>query len=336
MRLLEFALFLLMCMLPATAQQGEPAASTPPAENNAPAASGQHPEASLAPTAGAESKASEHPKLDLTPDANGQLSQQQIEQLVRVVADNFIENQKRQRDYTFIERDITHNLDGKGNTKSTDVRTYEVLDIYGEPVLRLIEKDDKPLDAKDAAKEEEKIQKFMDKHKNESEEDRKKRQEKEERNREEGLKFLREVADAYNFNLVETELMDGREAWVIDGEPRPGFEPHVKGAKILTKFHGRIWIDKSELQLSRINIEATETASVGWVLARIHKGTQVMFERTRVNDEVWLPRHMTFKVDARVALLKGYRLDGDVTFRDYKKFRTSAKIVGMDEVPVEK
>ena len=38
------------------------------------------------------------------------------------------------------------------------------------------------------------------------------------------------------------------------------------------------------------------------------------------------------RLDARVALLKGYNIDGDQTFRDYKKFRTSAKIVGVGEV----
>ena len=56
-----------------------------------------------------------------------------------------------------------------------------------------------------------------------------------------------------------------------------------------------------------------------------------MFEQARVNDEVWLPRHVTFKVDARIALFKGYKLDGEQTFRDYKKFRTSTKIVGFAE-----
>jgi hypothetical protein len=58
----------------------------------------------------------------------------------------------------------------------------------------------------------------------------------------------------------------------------------------------------------------------------------VKLEQTRVNEEVWLPRHLTFKLDARVALLKGYKIDGDQTYRDYKKFRTSSKIVGMGEV----
>jgi len=273
---------------------------------------------------------------DLTPGADGQLSQEQMQQLFRVVADKDLENDKRQRDYTYIDREVQNNLDGKGQTKSTEIKTYEVLEIYGEQVQRLIEKDDKPLNARDAAKEEEKIQKIIDKRKNESEEERKKREEKQVKEREDGRKFVKEVADAYNFKLVGTEEVGGREAWVIDGEPRPGYEPKMKDAKFLPKFHGRVWIDKGDLQLARMDIEAIDTVSIGLVLFRIHKGTRVMLEQTRVNDEVWLPRHVTFKVDARVALLKGYKIDGDQQYRDYKKFRTSSKIVGMGEVQEQK
>src|SRR5713101_5594087 len=273
---------------------------------------------------------------DLTTGADGKLSQEQMQQLFRVVADKDIENEKRQRDYTYIDREVQNNLDGKGKTKSTEVKTYEILEIYGAQVQRLIEKDDKPLDAKAEAKEEEKNQKIIDKRKNESDEDRRKREEKEVKEREDGRKFVREVADAYDFKLVGTEEVGGREAWVIDGEPRPGFEPHMKESKFLCKFHGRVWIDKGDLQLAKMDIEAIDTVSLGWVLARIHKGTRVMLEQTRVNDEVWLPRHLTFKLDARVALLKGFNIDGDQEYRDYRKFRTSAKIVGMGEVKEEK
>lgn len=275
-------------------------------------------------------------KLELTPDANGKLSQEQMQRLFRIVADKDLENDKRQRDYTYVERDVQHNLDGNGQTKSTEIKTYEVLEIYGEQVQRLIEKEDKPLNAKEAAKEEEKIQKIIDKRKNESEEARKKREEKEEKEREEDRKFVREVADAYDFQLVGTETVNDREAWMIDAEPRPGFEPHMKESKFLSKFHGRVWIDKADLQLSKMDVEAIDTVSIGWVIARIHKGTRVMFEQTRVNDEVWLPQHVNFKVDARVALFKGFKLDGEQTYRDYKKFRTSAKIVGMGEVQEQK
>lgn len=271
-------------------------------------------------------------KLDLTPDANGKLSQDQMQQLFRVVADKDMENDKRVRDYTYTERDVEHKLDGKGNAKSTEVKTYDVLEIYGEQVQKLTAKNDKPLDTKDAAKEDEKIQKIIDKRKNESDADRKKREDKEEKEREDDRKFVREVADAYNFTLVGTAQIDGRDAWVIDAEPRPGFEPHMKEAKFLPKFHGRVWIDQSDLQLAKLDVEAIDTVSLGWVLARIHKGTRVLLEQTRVNDEVWLPQHVTFKVDARIALFKGYLMDGEQTYSDYKKFRTSAKIVGYGEV----
>jgi len=273
---------------------------------------------------------------DLTPDAQGKLSEEQMQTLFRVVADKDIENDKRQRDYTYIEREVQNNLDGKGNTKSTEIKTYEILEIYGEQVQRLIEKDDKALDGREAAKEEEKIQKIIDKRKNESTEEHRKREEKQAKEREDGRKFVKEIADAYNFTLVGTEDINGREAWVIDGEPRPGFVPHMKESKFLSKFRGRVWIDKDDLQLAKMSIETLDTVSFGLVLARIHKGTRFTLEQTRVNDEVWLPKQINYKFDARVALLKGYNVDGEQTYRDYRKFRTSSKIVGMAELQEQK
>jgi hypothetical protein len=336
LRGLAFLLFLSMSgwllSLPARAQEQDKSA-TPPSETpktdptNPKADEKPAPDQSVIPH-----PVVPHPALDLTPDANGKLSQEQMQELLRVVADKDDENDKRLRDYTYIERDVQNKLDGEGQTKSTETKTFEILDIYGEQVQRLIEKDDKPVDAKEAAKEEEKIQKVIDKRKNESDDARKKREERQEKDRADERKFVHEIADAYIFTLVGTEQMGGRDAWVISGEPRPGYEPHMREAKFLPKFHGRVWIDKDDLQLSKMEVEAIDTVSVGWVLARIHKGTRIMLEQTRVNDEVWLPKHVTFKIDARVALFKGYKLDGDQTFRDYKKFRTSAKIVGVGEV----
>jgi ribosomal protein L17 len=271
-------------------------------------------------------------KPDLIPATNGALSQEQMQKLFRAVADKDLENDKKQHDYTYVERDEEHRLDGKGEVKSTEVKTSEVMELYGEQVERLIEKDDKPLSEKDAAKEEERIQKLITRRKNESENERRKRAEKGEKDREEGRKFVREVADAYNFKLAGTERLDGREVWVIDGEPRPGYEPHLKGAKFLPKFRGRIWIDKNETQWTKLDIQCIDTVSLGWFLARVHKGSRVVIEQTWVNDEVWLPKHISLKVDVRVALLKEFNVEQDQTYRNYKKFRASARIVGIGEV----
>jgi hypothetical protein len=306
--------FMLLSSGPAHGQQDQPPSVEAPAASN----SAETPDITSLP--------------DLKPDAHGALSQEQMQRLLRMVADKDIENDKRLRNYTYIERDEEHKLDGKGHVKSTEAKTYEVMELYGEQVQRLTEKDDKPLDAKDAAKEEEKIQKIINKRKDESENDRKKREEKEEKGREEDRKFVLEVADAYNFTLVGTELVGGREAWVIDGEPRPGFVPHMKQSKFLAKFRGRVWIDKSDFQLAKMDVECLDTVSWGLFLARIHKGSRFMLEQTRVNEEVWLPRELTVKVDVRLALLKNINVDLEQSFRDYKKFRATSRVLAVEDV----
>jgi hypothetical protein len=269
---------------------------------------------------------------DLKPNANGDLPQEQMRKLIRIVADNYRANRKKERDYTYLDRVVQNKLDGKGESKSTESKTYEIVDLYGEQVQRLIAKNGAPLSKEDAAKEEARIEKLTKKRRNESDDERAKRREEEEKHREKNREFVREVADAYDFHLVGSEVLNGRDAWVISGEPRPGFQPHVKEAQMLSKFHGRLWIDKGELQLAKMDVEALDTVSFGWVLARIHKGTRLVFEQTRVNGEVWLPQHLSFKFDARVALFKGYNEQDEESYSDYKKFRATAKIVGIGDM----
>jgi hypothetical protein len=139
------------------------------------------------------------------------------------------------------------------------------------------------------------------------------------------------VADAYTFRLVNTETRDGRETYVIDAEPRPDFRPHVKGAKYLPKFRGRIWIDSAETQWVKLEVEAIDTVSWGLFLARLHRGSRVNIELTRVNDEVWLPKSVSLKLSARLALLKSFNVIENVSYRDYKKFRTNTRIIPVPE-----
>src|SRR5262249_23729602 len=159
------------------------------------------------------------------------LSSDEIRALFNKVAEKDRENNKLARAYTYIKRQEARNLGEKDQSKSVDSKTYEIMILYEDPVARQIAKDDKPLSAKDAEKEDEKIQKVIDKRKNESEEDRRKRLAKEEKEREESRKFVSEIAEAYEFQQVGTESFEGRETYVIDAEPKAGYEPHSKDAK---------------------------------------------------------------------------------------------------------
>ena len=83
------------------------------------------------------------------------------------------------------------------------------------------------------------------------------------------------VADSHDFKLVGTEQVDGREAWVIDGEPRPGFESKIRNRSFSPNFAVGCGSIRKSMQMAKVDLEAIDTASVGWVLARIHKGTRV-------------------------------------------------------------
>jgi hypothetical protein len=51
------------------------------------------------------------------------------------------------------------------------------------------------------------------------------------------------------------------------------------------------------------------------------------FDQVRVNEEVWLPAHISVRADARLAYLRKLREELDVTYRDYQKFSADSRIV---------
>jgi len=269
--------------------------------------------------------------IDSAGAAEVSLTNEQIKQLIRKSADKDLQNDLKQRDYTYTERSEVRFLDNHGQVKKVESETDDVMVLYGEQVERKVAKDDKPLSERDAAKEEKKIQELIRKRKDENDEQRQKRQAKEAKDREESRKFVQEIADAYNFIFRGREQVDGHNAYVIDCEPHPGYQPHLKDAKYLTKFRGRVWIEPAEFQLVKMNAEAIDTVSWGLFLARIHKGAHITVEQTRVNDEVWLPKHVQVIFDARLALLKSLHMDIDLTYRDYKKFRSSTRILSVGD-----
>lgn len=260
-------------------------------------------------------------------------SEAQIREIIRQSADKDVENTLRERDYTYVRRNEERRLDGKGRVKSTESKTYEIMVLAGERVEKLIAKDDKSLSEKDARKEGEKIQKVVVRSQKESERDRRKRLEKTAKETEEERLFVREIADAYTFRFLRTEELGGRPTYVIDADPLPGYKPRLKDAKVLSKLRFRVWIDKAESQWVQLDIECIDTVSWGLFLARIHKGSTIHIEQARVNDEVWLPKRVALKLDARIALLKSLDMALDVTFRDYQKFQTNATIRALGEAP---
>ena len=237
------------------------------------------------------------------------------------------------RNYTCQQREVEKRLDSHGKVKSTEVKTWDITVLYGEPYSRLIKKNDQPLNEKEEKKEEEKQDKYVAERKSESEEQRHKREAKQKKEREEGRAFLRDAENAYDFRMVGEERVDGRPAWVLEATPRKGFQPTQPHADILPKLKGRIWIDKQDYDWVKAEAEAIDTISFGLFLARVHKGSHFSFEQVRLNDEVWLLRRFYLNASARLLVFKNMGIEQEDTFSNYKKFKTGTKILpGVTEV----
>jgi translation initiation factor IF-1 len=240
------------------------------------------------------------------------------------------QNERLARSYTFVEREQVQMFDGRGRVKRTRIQTYDVTLVEGSPYRRLIARDDKPLSPKEEKKQEEKLRKSIEKRQKETPEQRAKRIAEWEKKRRENHEPLLEIPDAFDLCLAGEEQIDGRDAWIIDATPHPGYRPKSRMARMFTKFKGRIWIDKRDSVWVKAEAEALDTISFGWFLARLRTGARLSFEQTRVNDEVWLPKHAQASLSGRAALLVSFNAAVDVTYSNFRKFQANSRLVSFE------
>ncbi len=236
-------------------------------------------------------------------------------------------DQELQRNYTYRERIEERRFDGAKAVKSTDIKTFDVINLYGRPYRRLIEKNGMPLDPDQEAKEQHKIDRELVKRSKESEKARQSRLSKDAKELEDERSFRREIADAFLFSMAGSETIGGFDCYVIEAVPKPGFRPRTSDGKALPKLKGKLWISRADKRWIKVHAETIDTISIGWFLLRVAKGTHFDFETVRVGGEVWMPRHVNVRGEARLAGVKKIDLELDVNWSGFRKFSTDSRVV---------
>jgi hypothetical protein len=248
---------------------------------------------------------------------------QNATEIVRQSVERDATNFERFKNYTFLERVEERRYGRNGNLSSKEIQTYEFMVLGGRPYGKLVERDDKRLPDKEARKEQEKLDKESAKRQNESASDKAK----EDKDRAEERRYLREVPEAFVLTLQGTEQIGGRPVWIIGAQPKPGYKPKLKSAELLTKLRGKIWVDQADYQWVRAEVEVIDPISFGLGIVKLAAGSVMNFDQVRVNDEVWLPAHISVRADARLVYLRKLREELEITYRDYKKFQADSRIV---------
>lgn len=248
-------------------------------------------------------------------------------EIIRKSVDRDLNNFERQRDYTYQEREQDREFNANGAVSKTESETREIMILAGRPYEKLIARNGKPLDEKEARKEQEKMDRALARRESMTDAEKAKR----EKERAENRKFLKQLPEAFTFRLDPDEFISGKPSWVIEAEPNADFKPSTLQGKVLSKVRGKVWIDKGEYEWVKAEMQVLDTISMGLALLRIAPGGFIKFEQARVNDEVWLPSRMLIRADARIAYVKKIRTEVEINYTDYKKFQSESKIVSVTD-----
>ena len=234
-------------------------------------------------------------------------------------------DEERQSGYMFVERRTEQKVDGSGRTTSESVKVFEVYPgLPGEErYRRLVEEDGRPLVADKLARQDRERQEEVESYtKTQASETRRLKAAREhDQARKRYSAAIDDLFRIYDIRLVRRESIRGHATIAATLDPKDSVKPLTDDGKIMRNFKARAWISESDYELVRVEIEAIRDLSFGMgLLARVHKGTVATFERQKVNNEVWLPAHVTWTASGRLLLLRRLRLRGTSEFSGYKKF----------------
>jgi hypothetical protein len=262
-----------------------------------------------------------------------------IPALLRDLSKNQEETDKRINDYTFTRKVTEREMDDKGVVKKEKVTVYEVYPFSGYGwVQKLVSENGVPLTPEREAKELKRVSEEMEK----AEREGPRRTEKRERERaerrakrqakaarsggkgdeeDEGDVGISTFLRACEFVSPRRERFRERDVIVFDFRPRAGFKPANRGESLVSKLSGVIWIDPAERQVMRLEARLVETFKMGGgLLASVKPGSAFLFEQTRLEEGIWLPRYSQVNASARVMLFAGMSINETNEFSDFKRF----------------
>lgn len=215
--------------------------------------------------------------------------------------------------YSYLERDV--------ESKHHDphmAKTYRVLMIDGSPYNLVTAMNDRPLSPDEKAAEQRKLQKVIQKRQNESERERERRIDKYRRETEHDHDMLQEMISAFEFHLAGEAQVDGHACWILDAEPKPGYDPSDHEGHVLKGMRGQLWIDKATYQWVKVRAEVVKPVSFYGFLAKVGPGTEFYLEQEPVANDLWMPKVFNVRVRASALGFFNENSEENDTYRDYQ------------------
>lgn len=237
--------------------------------------------------------------------------------LVKDAVENYFRSARMMREFAVVRETERNDYHKDGGLKSRDHWTQRIDFIDGVRAGWTIERDGKPLSEEERARSQVSARQSAAEWKAKSPAERKKILEKAEKE----TSYLREFPHALVFTPMPDEQINGRVAMVWSFKPKPGYKAKSLGGRVYEGVVGKIWLDREERQLARLDAEVVRDVTVGGFLAKIEKGTRFELTQTRVEAGCWLPSHQLVRYSAQILLVKGIHRSLNTRYRDWRRSR---------------
>jgi len=223
-----------------------------------------------------------------------------IRQLMLEVMDHQKQLEKVRENYTYRSSTTTQEIDSSGKVTKTESEDSEVFFINTHRIERTVAKDGKPLNDRELQKEQERVNKLVEKAQNTAS-----GAPLEGRQETISITHLLDIMEVTN---PRRETFRGRPTIVFDFAGKHDAKTHGLAEDASKKIAGTLWIDEKDKQVARMEAHFTDNFHVaGGLLANVQKGSSFFFDQAPVNGEIWFPTQAEGHVEARVLLVKGMR-----------------------------
>ncbi len=227
--------------------------------------------------------------------------------------------------YTFHEIVRTETLDGSDKVKETKVEESEIFFVNGRRIIRLLKRDGSELNAKEQAKELERVKKEID--------GSMKAPRGANRGRGGGqARIVSQILAVAKTSNPRRISFRGRDTLMFDFAGDPTAKASGMDQNAAKKLAGTIWIDEADRQVAHLEVHFYDNFRVGGgLLASVQKGTSINVDQAPLGDGLWMQTASEDHLAARV-VIKNLRMNLHIQDFDFKKFDIgTAQKIGLPQ-----
>lgn len=199
----------------------------------------------------------------------------------------------------------TEELDEKGNVTRTKTRELHVVSTNGVETVR-------PWKAGDATPEPDEDEEVALEEKGKSRDRAKSKADRKEKK--ESKELGEEIFRKFQYTLEGEEILRGRTNFVLRFTGKPGATGGDMGERLLRLFEGRMWVDATDFELSKVDAHLGRKFDVlGGIAATIQK-LDFQMERQPIGDGIWETGLVATEIQGRKVLSSmrsRYRMEQD-------------------------